>query len=140
MDSLVREPIYQQLTTRLRQLVRSGEFPPGSQFLTERQIAERFGVSRSTANQSLASLVSEGQLDFRKGVGTFVRESRLDYDLRSLVSFTDKARASGAAPSTRVLAFSRIEARAEGVDDPAPPEARASAVVRRTTARCTSTT
>jgi GntR family transcriptional regulator len=103
MRRLVREPIYQQLNQALRDMIRSGEFEIGDQFLTERQIGERFDVSRATANKALSNLVSEGVLEFRKGVGTFVRGGILDYDLRSLVSFTEKARASGKVPATQVL-------------------------------------
>lgn len=109
--ALVREPIYQQLNEALRGLIRSGKIAPGSQFLTEREITRRFAVSRPTANKALASLVSEGLLEFRKGIGTFVREGTLSYDLRALVSFTDKARAAGRKPSTRVLAFRSLAAR-----------------------------
>lgn len=105
---LNRAPIYRQLNHALRRLVQSGEFTRGGQFLTERQVAERFGVSRPTANKALASLVSEGLLDFRKGVGTFVADGRMDYDMRSLVSFTDRAKAAGMRPSTRVLQFNQI--------------------------------
>ena len=47
---LVREPMYQQMNTILRELLKSSEFPEGAQFLTEREIAERFKVSRPTAN------------------------------------------------------------------------------------------
>ena len=103
--ALVREPIYQQLNDALRELIRSGEIKPGTQFLTEREVGKRFAVSRPTANKALASLVSEGLLEFRKGIGTFVREGTLCYDLRALVSFTDKARAAGRKPSTRLIAF-----------------------------------
>jgi GntR family transcriptional regulator len=104
-DTLVREPIYQQLNTRLRLLVATGECAVGSKFLTERQISERFGVSRATANKALSNLVSEGLVEFRKGVGTFVRGRALDYNLRALVSFTDKALAAGKQPSTEVVQF-----------------------------------
>jgi DNA-binding GntR family transcriptional regulator len=55
----------------------------GDRFLTERQVSEQFGVSRATANKALANVVAEGVLEFRKGVGTFVREPLLDYDLRA---------------------------------------------------------
>src|SRR5688500_1653286 len=96
---LVKEPIYQQLNRELRKL--PGQ--PGDRFLTEREISSRFGVSRATANKALASLVAEGLLEFRKGLGTFVRGGTLDVDLRALVSFTDRARAAGKRPSTRVL-------------------------------------
>jgi len=103
MRRLVREPIYQQLNQALRERIRSGEFEVGDQFLTERQIGEQFNVSRATANKALSNLVSEGVLEFRKGVGTFLRGGILDYDLRSLVSFTEKARAAGMVAATRVL-------------------------------------
>jgi GntR family transcriptional regulator len=100
---LVKAPIYQQLNQLLRDLIRDGEFKANEQFLTERQICDRFGVSRATANKALSNLVAEGILEFRKGIGTFVRDNVLDYDLRALVSFTDKAFAAGKTPTTKVL-------------------------------------
>ena len=109
-QGLVREPMYQQMNQILRALLRNGEFAQGDQFLTERQIAERFQVSRPTANKVLAGMVSEGLLEFRKGVGTFVSAPRLNYDIQSLVSFTEKAKEAGKTPSTRVLEFERIKA------------------------------
>lgn len=108
--STAAEPRYQQLNLLLRRLVAAGEFGVGSQFLTERQISERFHVSRATANKSLSSLVSEGLLEFRKGVGTFVRGHSMDYNLRTLVSFTDEALAAGKKPATRVLRFQTVAA------------------------------
>jgi GntR family transcriptional regulator len=107
---LVREPMYQQMNEILRELLRNGEFVQGNQFLTERQIAERFQVSRPTANKVLAGMVSEGLLEFRKGVGTFVSAPRLDYDIQTLVSFTEKAKEADKTPTTRVLEFKRVEA------------------------------
>jgi GntR family transcriptional regulator len=108
---IVRTPIYQQLNEALRELLREGEFGEGDQFLTERQICERFDVSRATANKALSNLVSEGVLEFKKGVGTFVRGGVLDYDLRALVSFTDKATVAGKQPTTRLLFLETTPAR-----------------------------
>jgi len=108
MISLVKEPIYQQLNGQLRLMATSGELPVGSKFLTERQVCDRFEVSRATANKALSNLVSEGVLEFRKGVGTFVRGRALDYNLRALVSFTDKVIAAGKVPSTEVLQFESV--------------------------------
>ena len=105
--SLVRSPVYQQLNQRLRAAL-AAEYRSGDQFLTEREVAEKFQVSRATANKSLASLVSEGFLEFRKGLGTFVRRDVIDYDVRSLVSFTEKARAAGKKPSTELLTFGKL--------------------------------
>jgi len=107
---LVKRPLYQQLNEALRGLVCSGEFKTGARFLSEREVSARFEVSRITANKALSNLISEGILEYRKGVGTFVRGGVLDYDLRSLVSFTGKAAAAGKRPTTRVLAFDTIAA------------------------------
>jgi GntR family transcriptional regulator len=102
---LVKQPIYQQLNEELRSLLGSGAFKTGVRFLTEREVSRRFEVSRATANKALSNLVSEGILEFKKGVGTFVRGGVLDYDLRALVSFTGKAASAGKKPVTRVLDF-----------------------------------
>ena len=108
---LVRDPVYQQLNDLLQELIRSREFKAGQQFLTEREVAERFGVSRVTANKALSHLVVAGVLEFRKGVGTFLREGVLDYDLQSLMSFTRKATLAGKQPETKVLRFERLKVR-----------------------------
>ena len=81
---LVREPVYQQLNNALREMLISGDHKVGDKFLTEREICQRFAVSRTTANKAISNMVSEGVLEFKKGLGTFVRTLPLDYDLRSL--------------------------------------------------------
>jgi GntR family transcriptional regulator len=122
---LVRDPMYRQLHQELRRRVRSGAYGSGDQFLTERSVSQEFAVSRATANKALSSLVAEGVLEFRKGVGTFVKGGTLDYDLRSLVSFTAMAEASGRRPTTRVLRQETVpadlvQAAALAVDPGAP--------------------
>lgn len=125
MDApLIRDPLYHQLNGALRGLIRDGEFKVGDQFLTERQVSHRFGISRITANKALSNLVSEGLLEFRKGVGTFVRGRVIDYDMGTLVSFTVQARAAGKKPGTRILCYQERPASA------APPEVAAALRVR----------
>ena len=110
MQPLVKDPIYLQLHKALRDEIRSGRLEPGERFLTEREVSAAFGVSRATANKAMSSLVAEGILEFRKGIGTFIRLDVLGYDLRSLVSFTDKARAAGKTPTTQILRFETVAA------------------------------
>jgi GntR family transcriptional regulator len=106
---LERHPVYQQLNERLRATL-AERYQFGDRFLTEREISELFQVSRATANKALASLVSEGLLEFRRGIGTFVRRDTIDYDVRSLVSFTEKAKAAGKTPTTEVIEFRPVVA------------------------------
>ena len=106
--TLVRDPVYLQLNKVLRDLIRSGQIDVGARFLTEREVGLQFQVSRATANKALSNLVAEGVLEFRKGLGTFVRGRPLDYDLQALVSFTEKARMAGTTPATRLLRFETV--------------------------------
>ena len=103
-------PIYVQVNDKLREEILSGRYEDDQQFLTEREIAEQFGVSRITANKALAALVAEGLLAFRRGVGTFVRPRVLEVDLVRMVSFTQQAISAGRTPSTKVLSFAKIAA------------------------------
>lgn len=106
---LTASPIYRRLEERLRSLL-AAKYARGDRFLTEREIVDRFEVSRPTANKVLAGLVAAGLLEFRKGIGTFVRCDAIDYDLGALVSFTNKARAAGKTPSTKLLKFGVVAA------------------------------
>ena len=107
--ALIRDPVYHQLNARLKAMV-TRAYRPGDKFLTEREIVDQFRVSRPTANKALTGLVSEGVLEFRKGVGTFVRQPAISYDVRSLVSFTEKARAVGKLPTTKLLNWGQVTA------------------------------
>lgn len=103
---LVRNPLYIQLKEILKELTKSDEFRIGDKFLTERQISERFDVSRVTANKALSNLVAEGVLAFRKGIGTFVEDPSKDGSFQGVAtSFTNKTLAAGKSPSTRLLGF-----------------------------------
>ncbi|UCF97758.1 MAG: GntR family transcriptional regulator, partial [Spirochaetaceae bacterium] len=57
--------------------IRSGEFAPGEKIPSERELCDRFGVSRITVRSALASLAHKGVLRRRAGSGTFVNENRL---------------------------------------------------------------
>lgn len=107
--AVVASPIYRRLEERLRALL-AEKYGRGDRFLTEREIVDRFDVSRPTANKVLSGLVSAGLLEFRKGIGTFVRCDAIDYDLGALVSFTNKAQAAGKTPSTKLLKFTTLAA------------------------------
>jgi GntR family transcriptional regulator len=115
--TLERNPVYLQLNALLHRAI-AARYQVGDRFLTEREISEQYQVSRATANKALGSLVSEGILEFRRGIGTFVRKETIDYDIRSLMSFTEKALASGKKPHTKVLIFRRAIAEQLTVEIP----------------------
>lgn len=107
---LQKPPVYQRLNSRLR-VALDDDYCHGDKFLSEREISSRFSVSRATANKALTSLISEGLLEYRRGIGTFVRGDLINYDVRSLVSFTEKAVAAGKKPATQVLSLAKVLAK-----------------------------
>lgn len=60
------------LTGRLRAVIRSGRFPDQGRLPPERALAQEFGVSRSTLRAALDVLEAEGRLWRHVGRGTFV--------------------------------------------------------------------
>ncbi|ONK10081.1 GntR family transcriptional regulator [Streptomyces sp. MP131-18] len=82
---------------------------PGEALPTERLLAERYRVSRSTARRALQSLREEGLIRSVRGVGTFVAHPHI-VKTSVLTSFTEDLRARGHRPGARLLAAERVEA------------------------------
>lgn len=65
--------LYQSIAAELRQSIESGEFPPGSRLPGERELAERFRVSRVTIREAEIALEAQGWLAIKTGSGVYVR-------------------------------------------------------------------
>src|SRR3954464_3117385 len=58
--------------TTLRNMIQSGELPPGSRLPPENQLAAQMGLSRSGVREAVKVLESARVLDVRHGDGTYV--------------------------------------------------------------------
>jgi GntR family transcriptional regulator len=78
-------PLYYQLERVLRKRILNGRLTSATQFPTERQLCEEFGVSRITVRQTLMILENEGLIRREQGRGTFVtlpaNTSRIPFEL-----------------------------------------------------------
>ncbi|GAA3532026.1 GntR family transcriptional regulator [Amycolatopsis ultiminotia] len=97
-------PKHAQLREILRRSVER-ELPPGSPIPSERELAQRYGVSRLTVRSAIGKLVEEGLLARVRGKGTFTAARRMELQLY-LMSFTDDMRRRGLAPATEVISTS----------------------------------
>ncbi len=70
-------PNYVRIHDALKDEVEKGVWKIGERLPSERDLAERFEVSRMTARQAVTSLVDEGILERRVGSGTYVASRRV---------------------------------------------------------------
>ena len=96
-------PRYYQLKEIIREKVVDGQWQPGSQIPSERELCEQYGISRMTARQSITELVNEGYLYRQQGTGTFVAQPKITQQLIQLTGFTEDMQARERRPTTRVL-------------------------------------
>src|SRR5438105_8666330 len=68
--------LYRQLAARIATLIRDGTFVAGSRLPPERDLAERFDVSRASVREAVIALELAGQVEVRSGSGIYVLTSR----------------------------------------------------------------
>ena len=98
-------PLYYQLKEIFRSWITSGKFGENGRFPSEKELQERFGVSRMTVRRALSELVNEGFLIREQGRGSFVVRPRLQDQLRRLTSFTEDMQLRGLTTKSRILDF-----------------------------------
>lgn len=105
-------PLYYQIQQILADRIDDGEWQPGMQVPSERELCEQFRVSRITVRQALSALANQGRLNRQQGVGTFVASPRIKQRLNRLTGFTQEMETRGQNPGAQVLQLEVV---------PAPP-------------------
>jgi len=108
LDHTSSMPLYHQLSSALRRSIEAGVWVPDQAIPPERELTERFGVSRITVRQALADLVSEGVLYRKHGRGTFVAPpvaQPIAETLTELTGHVEELQRRGLSPEVNVLAI-----------------------------------
>lgn len=100
-------PKYYQLKEIIRDMIEKDELEAGQAIPPERELCERYGVSRMTARQALMELVNEGLLYRVQGLGTFVAEEKVRQGTGRLTSFTQDMRERGMEASSKIVEVER---------------------------------
>ena len=105
-----KQPLYDQLVDILTEKI-DHEFRPGDLMPSERELSERYGLSRTTVRLALQELERLGLVVRQHGRGTFVADrSAQTTNLMQSYSFTDQMRAMGREPETTIIEFCEFEA------------------------------
>ena len=116
-------PAFRQVASDLRQKISAGQYSPGDQLPSERELTETYEVSRPTVRDAINMLRSEGLVTSEHGRGVFVRppatiqriaRARLSRAARAKNkgAFLADAAARGFTPSTSVkIRFEQADSR-----------------------------
>jgi GntR family transcriptional repressor for pyruvate dehydrogenase complex len=75
LEPIRRSPLYEEVAERLRAFIDVQKLKPGDKLLTERELAQRLGVSRTSVRQALTALRVHGLVDIRHGDGVYLLRS-----------------------------------------------------------------
>jgi GntR family transcriptional regulator, transcriptional repressor for pyruvate dehydrogenase complex len=115
-----KERLYQEIVDQIQQQILSGALKPGDQIPAERDLAERFGVSRTAVREAIKSLTEKGLIEVFVGRGTFVTNLSPDRIVESIslllrnephnIESLQEARDLLEVPAARLAAARRTDA------------------------------
>ncbi|GHG25585.1 MULTISPECIES: GntR family transcriptional regulator [Amycolatopsis] len=101
------EPLYFQVSRQLHAAIEDGRLPAGARLDNEVDLAASLRLSRPTIRQAIQTLVNQGLLVRRRGIGTQVVRTKVARPLR-LSSLFDDLAGLGGKPESAVL-VNRVE-------------------------------
>lgn len=87
----------------LSRLVQSERMRAGAKLPTQKQLAERYAVSRHVIRKAMDLLEQRGVLGGRQGSGTYVRGKLVDYQITARTRYNDNVRKLDEASSFELL-------------------------------------
>ncbi|MBD8836968.1 GntR family transcriptional regulator [Paenibacillus sp. CFBP 13594] len=99
MSTNDRIPLYQQIQDYIRKFIASENMKPGDRIPTEKELMDRFNVSKITVVNALTGLANEKLIARVPGKGSFVAEGTDEAD----TSFSEFPAVKGGRSSTRMI-------------------------------------
>jgi len=78
LQPIPRSPLYERVVERLREFIDAQRLEPGDRLMSERELAERLGVSRTSVRQALTALRVMGLVEVKHGDGVYLLRSPRD--------------------------------------------------------------
>ena len=93
--------LYEQIVQQIEESILNGTLKPGDQLPPERELALRFGVSRTAVREAVRTLHQRGLVEAYSGRGTFVTNGT-SQAIRSSLDLMMKIQPAGPAPLVEV--------------------------------------
>ncbi len=122
---------YEDIQRYIMSLIESGYLKPGDKIPSERELSQKFNVSRMTIRRALMDLVQKGLLIRQVGKGTIVNRLVVEQPLGKLRSFTEEIKSLGHEPGSKLLLLETVDPSLEVAKSlELPPEEKVLKVVR----------
>lgn len=97
--------LYYQLKQIIINMIENRELKENEKILTEKELCEKYEISRVTVRQALKELENEDYIYKMQGKGTFVSPKKIQQNLLKFYSFTNEMKKIGKKPKSKVLDF-----------------------------------
>lgn len=104
------QPRYKVLAEEVRRTIEQGMLRDNDPLPSERDLSERYEVSRDTVRKAVRYLEERGVLYSDHGRGTFVAPTMVRVMSRYIGGFTEDTRRRGGKPDQRILALESVPA------------------------------
>ncbi|WP_368654629.1 GntR family transcriptional regulator [Ornithinibacillus sp. 4-3] len=95
--------LYLQIAETLKKDIFSEVIQPGKRIGTQKELEERFNVSKITIRKAIEVLENEGLVVTSQGKGTYVRQEKVEQTLDELQSLSDIIKKSGYDPEVKII-------------------------------------
>ena len=77
-NKVKNQRLYLQIVNQIRDLIAKGNLKAGDRLLPERELTEKFGVSRASIREAMSALEILGLVESRGSQGNFIKVDRMD--------------------------------------------------------------
>ncbi len=108
IDETSSLPLYRQIAEKIAGEIESGQLPTEARIASERELAERFGISRMTARAAINILVQRGLIVRRNRSRAYVAQPKFYFDLSSLDGLHEQLRKAGVHPGAKIIVAEKL--------------------------------
>lgn len=110
MELNENSPRHEQISNWLREQIMSETYTVGDRLPSEHDLRKKFDVSRVTIRHALKTLQSEGLIERRQGLGSFVANFQLQQPFVCLTDFSEDMQREGIQAASQVISNSLVRA------------------------------